>query len=102
MKSDSGELYEATHEDATVTQDDVEIAVRVAKAFEMFTGQCFRCNKVGHRFCDKECEMYDPEFLNASWGPAKTSKGRQAPGVKGPSKINGDEGDSLRATPAIK
>ena len=33
--------------------------------------------------------MYDPEFLNASWGPAKTIKGRQAPRVKGLSKITG-------------
>ena len=33
--------------------------------------------------------MYDPEFLNASQGPAKTSKGRQAPRVKGPSKTIG-------------
>ena len=23
--------------------------------------------------------MYDPKFLNTSWAPAKTSKGRQAP-----------------------
>ena len=30
--------------------------------------------------------MDDPEFLNTSQGPAKTSKGRQAPGTKGPSK----------------
>ena len=33
--------------------------------------------------------MYDPKFLNASQGPAKTSKGRQAPGAKGPSKTMG-------------
>ena len=36
--SDSGKLYEATQEDATVTQGDVEIAVRVAQASEAFTG----------------------------------------------------------------
>ena len=72
-----------------VSQGDVEMAVRVAQASETFTGQCFRCNKVGHQFCDKECEMYDTEFSNASWGPAKTSKGRQTPGVKGPSKTMG-------------
>ena len=56
---------------------------------EMFTGRCFRCNKVRHQFCNKECEMYDPEFLNTSWGPAKTSKERQAPGMKGPSNTMG-------------
>ena len=47
-KSDSGELYEAKHDDTTVSQGNVEIAVRVAQASETFTGQCFRCNKVGH------------------------------------------------------
>ena len=47
-ESDSGESYEATQEDATISQGDVEIAVRVAQASETFTGQCFRCNKVGH------------------------------------------------------
>ena len=88
-ESDSVESYEATQDDAAISQDDVEIAVRVAQASETFTGQCFRCNKVGHRFHNEECEMYDPEFLNTSWGPAKTSKGRQAPGMKGPSKTTG-------------
>ena len=82
--SDSGKSYEATQEDTTLSQGDVEIAVRVAS--EAFTGRCFRCNKVGHRFHDKECEMYDPGFLNTSWGPAKTSKGRQTPRAKGPPK----------------
>ena len=43
----------------------------------------------GHQFHDEECEMYDPEFLNTSWGPAKTSKGRQDLRVKGPSKTMG-------------
>ena len=33
--------------------------------------------------------MYNPEFLNTSWRPVKTSKGRQAPGVQGPSKTMG-------------
>ena len=37
-ESDSGESYEATQEDATVSQDDIEIAVRVAQASEVFTG----------------------------------------------------------------
>ena len=49
-------------DDTTVSQGDVEIAVRVAQASEAFTGQCFRCNKVGHRFHGEECKMYDPEF----------------------------------------
>ena len=88
-ESDSGESYKATQEDATVSQGNIDIAVRVAQASETFTGQCFRCNKVGHRFRDEECEMYDPEFLNTSWGLAKTNKGRQVPGTKGPSKTMG-------------
>ena len=54
---------------------------------------------MGHQFHDEECEMYDPEFLNTSQGPAKTSKGRQAPGVKGPFQDHRDEGNSLRAAP---
>ena len=88
-ESDSGKSYKASQDDTTVSQGDVEIAVRVAQASETFTGQCFRCNKVGHQFHDDECEMYDPEFLNTSQGPARTSKGRQAPGAKGPSKTMG-------------
>ena len=47
-ESDSGKSYEATQEDATISQGDVEIAVRVAQVSETFTGQCFRCNKVRH------------------------------------------------------
>ena len=46
--SDSGESYKATQDDTTISQGDVEIAVRVAQASETFTGQCFRCNKVRH------------------------------------------------------
>ena len=88
-ESDSGESYEATQEDATFSQGDIEIAVRVAHASGIFTGQCFRCNKVRHQFHDEEFEMYDPEFLNTSWGPAKTSKDRQAPRMKGPFKTKG-------------
>ena len=37
-ESDSGESYEATQEDATTSQGDIEIAVRVAQASETFTG----------------------------------------------------------------
>ena len=88
-ESDSGESYEATQEDATISQGDVEIAVRVAQASGTFTGQCFRCNKVRHQFHDEECEMYDLKFLNTSQGIAKTNKGRQAPRTKGPSKTVG-------------
>ena len=88
-ESDSGESYKATQNDTTISQGNIEIAVRVAQASETFTGQCFRWNKFGHRFHDEECEMYYPEFLNTSWGPAKTSKGRQAPGTKGPYKTMG-------------
>ena len=60
-ESDSDESYEATQEDATVFQGDIEIAVRVPQASKAFTGQCFRCNKVRLQFHDEECEMYDPE-----------------------------------------
>ena len=88
-ESDSGESYEATQEDATISQGNFEIVVRVAQASETFTGQRFRCNKAGHQFHDEECEMYDTKFLNTSWGPAKTNKGRQAPRMKGPSKTIG-------------
>ena len=59
-ESDSGESYEATQEDAMVSQGDIEITVRVAQASKTFTGQCFRCNKVGHQFHNEECEIYDP------------------------------------------
>ena len=68
---------EATQEDTTISQGDVDIAVRVAQASETFTGQFFRCNKVRHRFHDEECEMYDPEFLNTSWDlqrPARANR----------------------------
>ena len=75
-ESNSGKSYEAMQDDTTLSQGDIEIAVRVAQASEAFTGQCFRCKKVRHQFHNKECEMYDPEFLNTTWGPAKTSKGR--------------------------
>ena len=37
-ESDSGESCEATQEDATIPQDDVEITVRIAQASEVFTG----------------------------------------------------------------
>ena len=37
-ESDSDESYEATPEDTTISQGDVEIAVRVAQALETFTG----------------------------------------------------------------
>ena len=47
-ESDSGESYKATQDDATISQGDVEIAVRVEQASETFTGQCFRCDKVRH------------------------------------------------------
>ena len=88
-ESDSGKSYKATQEDATTFQGDMDIAIKVVQTSETFTGRCFRCNKVGHRFHDEECEMYNPEFLTTSQGPAKTSKGRQAPGMKGPSKTMG-------------
>ena len=88
-ESDSSESYEAGQEDTTISQGDMEIVVRVVQVSGAFTSRCFRCNKVGHRFHDEECEMFDPEFLNTSQGPAKTSKSWQAPGAKGQSKTMG-------------
>ena len=77
--SDSGESYEAQQDDLSVLPGDVEVAIRMVCASKAFSGQCFRCNKVGHWFRDKECEMYDPKFLNSGWGPTKTSQGWQPP-----------------------
>ena len=37
-ESDSGESYEATQDNATISQGDMQIAVRVAQASETFTG----------------------------------------------------------------
>ena len=71
--SNSGESYEAQPDDMSVSTGDIGIAVRVAHTSEAFLGRYFRCNKVRHHFCDEECEMYNPDFLNSEWGPAKTS-----------------------------
>ena len=60
--SDSGESYEVQPDDMSVSTGDIEIAVRVARASEAFSGRCFRCNKVRHRFHDEECKMYYPDF----------------------------------------
>ena len=97
-ESDSGKSYEATQDGGT--QGNVEIAVRVAQASETFTSWCFRCNKVGHWFHDEECEMYDPEFLSTSQGPAKTSKGGQTPRMKGPTKTTGTKATHLEPLPS--
>ena len=86
--SDSGESYEAQG-DLSVSPGDVEVAIRVVCASEAFSGQCFRCNKVGNWFHYKECKMYDPEFLNSGQGPAKTSQGWQTPKAKGQLKSTG-------------
>ena len=75
-ESDSGESYEATHRDCCQGSTSIRGIDRL-----MF--------QVRHQFCDEECKMYDPEFLNSSRRPAKISKGRQAPGTKGPSKTMG-------------
>ena len=37
-ESDSGESYKAKQDDATISQGDIEIAVRVAQASKTFTG----------------------------------------------------------------
>ena len=47
-ESNSGKLYEAMQDDTTISQGDVEIAVRMAQASEAFTGRCFKCSKVRH------------------------------------------------------
>ena len=83
-ESDNGESYKAVQEDTAISQGDVKIAVQVAQASEAVTSQCFRCNKVGHQFHDEKCEMFNPEFLNTSQGPAKTLLG-----AKGQSKSMG-------------
>ena len=44
-ESDNGESYKAIQDDATISQGDIKIAVRVAQASETFTGQCFRWNR---------------------------------------------------------
>ena len=55
---------------------------------------------MGHQFHDEECEMFDPEFLNTSQEPAKTSKSRQAgPQSERPVQIYRDDDDSLRVVP---
>ena len=87
--SDSGESYEVQQDDPSVLPGDVEVAIRVVRASKAFSGQCFRCNKVGHQFRDKEYEMYDSEFLNSGWGLAKTSQDWQAPEAKGQPKLTG-------------
>ena len=86
--SDSGKSYEA-QDDLSVSPGDVEVAIRIVCASRAFSGRCFRCNKVGHWFHDKECEMYDPKFLNSGQGPTKTSQGWKAPEVKGQPKSTG-------------
>ena len=77
--SDSGESYEAFPDDASVSTEDIEVAVRVAHASEAFSGKCFHCSKVEHHFRDEECEMYDPDCLNLKGGPAKTNQNWQVP-----------------------
>ena len=44
---------------------------------------------MGHWFHDEECGMFDPEFLNTTWGPAMTSKSWEVPRAKGKSKSTG-------------
>ena len=87
--NNSGESYEAQLNDMLVSTGDIKIVVRVAHAAEAFSGRCFRCNKVGHRFHEEECEMYDPDFLNSGWRPAKTSPNQQVPRVKNACKLTG-------------
>ena len=46
--SDSSKSYEASPEDSGVSAGDIEVAIPVVHTPEMFSSQCFRCNKVGH------------------------------------------------------
>ena len=87
--SDRGESYEASLDDASVSTGDIEVAVRVAHASKAFSGKCFHCGKVGHRFRDEECEMYDPDFLNSKGGPAKTNQNWQVPRARKTCKLVG-------------
>ena len=70
-------------EDVAISQGYIEVAVQVANATEAFTGHCYRCNKVGHKFCNTGCELYDADFLNTSQGPVQVRSSQQAPGFKG-------------------
>ena len=79
--SDSGESYKATQDDATVSQGDVETAVRVAQATDIYRSM--------FQMQQGQTSILHPKFLNNSQGPAKTNKGRQAPRMKGPSKTTG-------------
>ena len=87
--SDSGESYEAQPVAMSVSTGDIEIAVRVARTSEAFSGRCFRCNKVRHHFRDEECKMHDPDLLTSGQGPAKTSPNQQVPGAKNARKPTG-------------
>ena len=99
-ESDSGKSYKAVQEDTAISQGDVEIAVQVAQASEAFRGQCYRCNKVGHRFHDEECEMFDPSVFKHLPGTCEDKQGLAGPWSKGPVQINGGKGDSLGAAPS--
>ena len=48
--SNSGGSYEASPDDTPVSPGDIEVAVRVTHASEVFSGMYFHCNKVGHHF----------------------------------------------------
>ena len=85
-ESDSDKSYEAIQDDSTVSQGDVEIAVRVVQASKTFTGQCFRCNKVRH---DEECEMYNPEFLNTSWDMQEPARAGRPQELKACPRLQG-------------
>ena len=73
------------------------MAIQVVHTAETFSGWCIRCNKVGHQFSDKECKMYDLECLNSAWGPAKTSKGQQAPRNERPNQNSRGKSSSIGA-----
>ena len=87
--SNSGESYEASLDNMSVSAGDIKVAVRVDHASKAFSGRCFQCNKIGHCFWDEECEMYDPDVLNSRRGPARASPNQQVPRVRKAHKLAG-------------
>ena len=61
-ESDSSESYEATPDDITISQGDIEIAVRVAQALEKFTGQCKGATRSDIEFVMRSVRCTTPNF----------------------------------------
>ena len=52
--SDSGEWYEASPHDVSISAGDIEVAVRVAHASEAFSGKCFTQQPESHSSNSRE------------------------------------------------